>query len=224
MIDKKIIYILILICISGACDNINRSEQESQAIKEAIKDREIRQIKDVDILNKAESLGREISNLAQATLMSTLSEKLQNKDFSEAIRHCNIIAHPLMDSMARVTHAEIRRVSFKNRNANNTPNELEAQLLEAYEYSHENQLEIKPSVQIEDDKQYVLYTKPIMISTNLCLNCHGEPSKEISEPNYDLLNELYPGDSATGYQLNDLRGMWSIRLPMKDVISRLKFD
>jgi len=53
------------------------------------------------------------------------------------------------------------------------------------------------------------------------LNCHGEPGKEISEETLQKLNELYPEDKAIGHQIGDLRGMWSIKIPKKEVVKEM---
>jgi cytochrome c len=62
----------------------------------------------------------------------------------------------------------------------------------------------------ELDSAHLLYTKPIVINNALCLNCHGEVGAAVTEETYALIREKYPNDNATGHQMGDLRGMWSI--------------
>jgi hypothetical protein len=55
----------------------------------------------------------------------------------------------------------------------------------------------------------------------MCLSCHGSVGKDIAPETTAKLTQLYPQDLATGYALGDLRGMWSLRLPKKEVVKRL---
>jgi hypothetical protein len=60
-----------------------------------------------------------------------------------------------------------------------------------------------------------------VINNAQCLNCHGTPGKEVLPENHELIKGLYPQDRATGYSMDDLRGMWSIRLSKKEIIKSL---
>jgi len=44
----------------------------------------------------------------------------------------------------------------------------------------------------------------------LCLTCHGQPEKELTFQTDSLIHTLYPKDKATGYQTNQVRGLWRI--------------
>ncbi|MFM7180505.1 MAG: DUF3365 domain-containing protein [Verrucomicrobiales bacterium] len=54
------------------------------------------------------------------------------------------------------------------------------------------------------------YAKAIPVDA-LCLTCHG---KEIAPPIAQKLRDLYPDDKATDYQVGDLRGIFSVVVPM----------
>jgi len=43
-----------------------------------------------------------------------------------------------------------------------------------------------------------------------CLKCHGVPESDIDSATVQKLRALYPTDLATGYRLNDFRGLWKI--------------
>ena len=49
-----------------------------------------------------------------------------------------------------------------------------------------------------------------IVTNGMCLQCHGEPNKEIDEATLAQLNNLYPDDKAKGYAMNQVRGIWSI--------------
>lgn len=92
-----------------------------------------------------------------------------------------------------------RRISLRNRNPANTPNELEKAILEDWEKTGRAQ----PTGYERDGKIITLH--PIKIASPLCLNCHGK----IEQMNPDIVKEirrLYPNDLAVGYSLGELRG------------------
>jgi hypothetical protein len=53
---------------------------------------------------------------------------------------------------------------------------------------------------------------PITVSQPLCLQCHGSAGDVAAETRKAIL-DIYPNDKATGYALNDLRGIWRITVP-----------
>ena len=115
-----------------------------------------------------------------------------------------------------------RRASLKARNPQDVPTELEGQLLEAYEYNLEKSLEVKPGVQKLEDGNF-LYTRPIIAGNGMCLQCHGKIGEDISEGVAAAIAEKYPDDNATGHEINDLRGMWSIKLDRREIIKSIEF-
>jgi len=53
------------------------------------------------------------------------------------------------------------------------------------------------------------YVEPILVQP-LCLTCHGESlAPEVAAH----IDALYPDDAATGFALDDLRGVWWVELP-----------
>jgi hypothetical protein len=60
-----------------------------------------------------------------------------------------------------------------------------------------------------------------MIDNALCLNCHGKVGENVTQDTYQLIKDLYPGDSATGFEKGDLRGMWSIKMAKKQIVKQL---
>jgi len=186
-----------------------------------MKTHEIKKISDVDILNKALEIGNEIAQSSQGALSQKLMQSMKKDGIAESIKFCHVAASPLTDSLSTIYKATIKRTSNKLRNPSNQPDAIETQLLDAYQYSFDNKLELKESVQVVNNEKSVLYTKPIMINNPTCLNCHGEPGKNLLNENNLLLKSLYPSDSATGYKLNDFRGMWSITIDKKEIINAL---
>lgn len=102
----------------------------------------------------------------------------------------------------------MRTTSLKTRNHLNTPDEMEKTILAEIEKTYKSGGNLKGnSLQFPDGNTKVI--KPIFIE-KLCLNCHGDPIKDIKEDVYKLIKERYPDDFAVGYKEGDLRGMWVI--------------
>jgi hypothetical protein len=127
---------------------------------------------------------------------------------------------PLVDSLSKKYGAVIKRVSFKVRNPKDVPTELEREILEAYEYQMENSAEMKSNVQAVEDDQY-LFTKPILVENALCLTCHGTFENGLTQETDAFIKSKYPEDKATGYEIGELRGMWSITFPKKEIIQSM---
>src|SRR5690606_8583150 len=62
-------------------------------------------------------------------------------------------------------------------------------------------------------ERLVEYMRPIVVQAR-CLACHGERER-LAPTVRSLLDERYPNDEATGYRVGDLRGMVSVRVPLR---------
>lgn len=111
--------------------------------------------------------------------------------------------------MAVVHNARIKRVTDKPRNQANQANTEELEYIENYKRSIANQEGPEPLVKDFGYEVQVYY--PILTNA-MCLQCHGEPNKNIQASTIKKLTALYPKDKAIGYDLNEVRGMWKITL------------
>jgi cytochrome c553 len=151
-----------------------------------------------------ETIGLKYALDTKALLGKNLMGAIQNEGTLAALQFCNIQAMPLTDSMAVQYNANIKRVSDKNRNPNNLANTYEKQLIKQYAEDIQNGVSLKPVV--VENKTNVNFYYPIETNT-MCLQCHGKNiTTEISK---EILR-LYPEDLATGYEENQIRGIWSI--------------
>ena len=180
------------------------------------KSREIKKISDYDITEAAYKKGRNIATISQDVFLKALMKSLKSHGPVESLAFCNMEAQGITDSLSKNLNVKLRRTSLKVRNSQNEPNEYEKQLLEAYQYNFDNGIKLEDNIQ-KLPGEHLLYTKPILIGSPKCLNCHGS-REEISAEVLTKLKEFYPLDSATGYAGGDFRGMWSITFAQKDVI------
>lgn len=216
----RLSYYFVVIFTVVACSTPSNKEK-SKEIKEIMRSQEIKKVSEVDILNKARELGNELAGSSQTALSEKLAASIKENGIPGSIKFCRTVALPLTDSVGMANQVSIKRTSAKLRNPENRPNALEGQLLEAYQYSFEHQLEMREEVQALNGTNSVLFTKPILLKNPVCLNCHGEIGNTLLDENNKLLKSLYPADSATGYKLNDFRGMWSITIDKKVLVNLL---
>lgn len=208
-------FLLILSC--------NSDKRISREVFEQVqKSQEIKIVHEVDILNKALEWGEEISLEAQKELMGTLQKVIGEQGVPGAIEFCNVEALPILKRVSNEYGVSIRRVSNRYRNPADQPTESEKGILEAYEYNEENGVEGNTAnIQKLENGEELLFTKAITIPGGLCLNCHGEPGIDIQDETLEIIDRLYPEDKAKEHQIGSLRGMWSISIPIKEVVNKM---
>ncbi len=148
--------------------------------------------------------GDEITNLAQTILLSNVGKAIQSGGTKYAVEFCNLKASSIIDSLNIANSCSISRVSDKNRNPNNNiGNETEKLIFQLMntEVTRDTLIRLKNTL---------TYYKPIKTALQACLKCHGNPSSDIDVVTLQKINQLYPNDKATGYHLDDFRGMWKV--------------
>ena len=146
-------------------------------------------------------------------LKSVLVKQIQNKGILEAVTVCSDTAQVLTNSFGVERGIYIKRVSLKNRNPNNFPDEFEKKILNQFELLHQNNQMNNDTeyfeIVSEGDYDYLRYMKPIIVQAE-CLNCHGSQS-DIMPDVKNLIAQNYPVDKAVGYKIGDLRGAVSVK-------------
>jgi hypothetical protein len=211
-------YAAILFLFVQGCDTNKPIDRE--AVKEEMKSRELKKVSDSEIMEKGKEIGISIAQAAQKELQKNLLNAIQENGVEGAISFCNANALDIVKGLEDSMGVKVFRVSQKYRNPVDEPDSIEALILDAYHYNVENELKLEPSVQ-EENSETLLFTQPIVINNPLCLNCHGKIGSEITESTYDTINYFYPKDKAVNYELGQLRGMWSIRIPKKEIVNLL---
>jgi hypothetical protein len=150
-------------------------------------------------------IGLEYALSTKKVLGSNLMGTIQEEGTLAALQFCNHRALPLTDSMAMVHNAEIKRVSDKPRNMNNTANADELKIIDQYKKQIAAGETMAPKVIEKTGKVHIYY--PIETNT-MCLQCHGAKVAPDVRKKTAL---LYPKDMAFGYAENEIRGIWSIR-------------
>jgi hypothetical protein len=105
--------------------------------------------------------------------------------------------------------AQIKRASLRYRNPVDQPTKAEKEIIREYQKNLTTNQDLQPVVVDLNDAQ-MLYAKPILLDNPICLNCHGQEIEQISRETLQKIQNLYPEDQATGHELGDLRGIWSV--------------
>jgi len=181
-----------------SCDNSSNESQTKKSDTSTLSQEEMEMY-----LTKGKTIAKE----AFLTLSSNLKTKMNEGGVVNAVEYCNMAAYPLTDSIAKANNATLRRVSVKNRNSMNTPDEVEMGVIDGYKELMAADEKLKPVIINEDGN--VRFMAPILLKP-ACLSCHGTPEKHISTSDLAFIRDLYPNDEAINFSTGDLRGIWSI--------------
>ncbi len=143
----------------------------------------------------------------KAALGKNLMKAIQEKGTDGAVAFCNLRAIELTDSISVMNNAQIKRVSDKPRNPINKANREELGYIATFKEQVASGLEVDPIVIPGNEDVTVYYP----ITTNaMCLQCHGKPNDQVKPTTMATLRKLYPEDKAVGYDVNEVRGIWSV--------------
>lgn len=137
-------------------------------------------------------------------LMKNVAEQMQKGGPESALEFCNIEAMPLTKSMSDKHGFVISRVSDKRRNPKNVANPQELKLIEQYKK------QLLAGELLKPVRTETYYYEPL-VTNGMCLQCHGEPGKNIQPKVVAKITELYPNDLALAYKENEVRGLISIK-------------
>lgn len=211
---KKTGVFILMLSLCLGCDDLRRTDKESEAIRQAIKSREIKKVSDVDILNSAKKHGIALSHLLEVELAEILTRSWRENQWSSLALQDGLHLKSI-DSVSRTSQTIVQ---FIPSGKNVSDAGLEGQLLEAYQYNADQDLPLDESVQMTDDRGYVLYAKPLTFEMVLGFNTAEE---------HDLARELkshleqVPQDSSTRTRLSRFQGMWSIKVSTKEIVADL---
>ena len=144
------------------------------------------------------------------SLQSELKAAMQTGGPVAAIGVCNTKAMPITQKVAAEQGMQLDRVSLKNRNPANLPNEWQATVLEDFQRQKAEGKDIdslawSETVSVNGKKEF-RFMKAIPTG-KICLMCHGT---EISPQIEEVLTDLYPADRAKGYGEGDIRGAFVV--------------
>lgn len=158
------------------------------------------------------------SKLAIKALASNLKKSLKvvliESGPVAAVEYCNIAALDITDEISTDKNILIKRTSLKLRNKNNFPTTWEIKVLKDFEKRRVAGEEIQSinykELYVNNNKTFFRYMKPIPTG-KVCLTCHGS---NIEPKLLSKIIELYPEDKARDFKIGDIRGAFSIQIPI----------
>jgi hypothetical protein len=149
-----------------------------------------------------------------AKLKALLTEELARGGFDGAIAVCAEVAQESTAEYREAFKNDIRRVSLRRRNPANEPDDYERAVLETFDSLPVDE---RPGAEhweviSQDGAESLRYLKPL-VTQPLCLTCHGD-RESMAPAVREALAEDYPDDQATGFEVGDVRGAVTIRIPL----------
>ena len=197
-----------------------------------------------------ETLFRSFIGAMKGTGMMDDSGKITNPNiFAEVLPRCPEMGPVIASEFSRQTGYLVRRVTMRTRNSRNIPDDWELEQLKKFEDmaadgDTRTLLEVtKPDGVIlptrefeafdvvtegkgKDTELYFRYMRSITVpplSSGLpCLKCHGSLNVE-GELGLGVVGAIaaeYPHDMALGYKAGDIRGAWTIKIPLAEMPGR----
>lgn len=143
-------------------------------------------------------------------LKSELVAAMQSDGPVTAIEICNLEAPGIAEAVSLQHGLDIYRVSLKNRNPDNAPNDWQTRVLREFEERRTggespDNLAWSEIAEMEGAREF-RFMKAIPTAA-VCLACHG---KSLATPVAERISELYPEDQATGFSEGDIRGAFVV--------------
>jgi hypothetical protein len=208
MVLSKIKFILPGLLALAACrpDQVKHLPGTKQ-IAEETANWEVKRIMPEDLLHATRWTGDSITAYADTLLRRTLARELKKGNLAQAAAFCRPQSYPQVDSMARKWHASPRRAEWQPAPASATPAAVAAAGLRP----DTMRLIGRPAA----DTFY--YQRPITLSNNVCLRCHGQPGRDLTLAEAKLLQQQHPGLQSVGRQPGQVLGAWQLTLERSGV-------
>jgi hypothetical protein len=139
--------------------------------------------------------------------MKELAAALKAGGPENAVRVCGDVATRVAAEVSTEQGIRVARTALRVRNPGNAPDAWERKVLLQWEASG---VALPFGEEVDGSLRWM---KPITLGT-LCLPCHGGAG-DIPGPVAALLKERYPADAATGFRDGDLRGAFTVTVPLR---------
>ena len=154
---------------------------------------------------------KEVVDPMPEKLKSLLVAEITANGPVKAIEVCSLKAPAMAKAASEKTGWEIKRVSLKNRNPKGKADKWEEKAIKGFEQElagNSDAVMEKGEIVTVEGKQYFRYAKGLKTGKE-CLLCHGK-DENIAKELKEKLKKVYPEDQATGYDVNQVRGILSV--------------
>ena len=163
--------------------------------------------------NKARSM-QAIKELG-SSLKSSVQMAMKESGPIGALEYCNVVALDITKELSDALQLTVSRTSLKTRNKKNIPDDWEQKSLSVFTAQYIAGAEIKNMyfheiVTTNNNDRIYRFIKPIPTG-KVCLTCHGS---NISSDLAHKIKELYPDDKAVDFKLGEIRGAFSVTIPL----------
>ncbi len=155
---------------------------------------------------------REVTAVLQKELKSEIRSAMKVGGPMHALRHCHEKALPVTKRVSETMGAEVGRIALKRRNPANVPNAWEQQQLEGFLQRIQAGERTKGMEAYRVEGTQLRYVKAIPMGAGGCVMCHGG---KVAPALYQKILALYPQDKAVGFAPGDLRGAFTVTLPLQ---------
>ncbi|MEO8195986.1 MAG: DUF3365 domain-containing protein [Thermoanaerobaculia bacterium] len=163
------------------------------------------------------ALARQAVDRLGARLRSLLEAEVAHGGAKGAVDVCADQAQVATREEAARLGISLRRISLRYRNPADAPDAFERAALERFAVQAQAGSlpgELAQVVTGAGGEAELRYLRPIVLGPQ-CLACHGQPSA-LAPGVGEILARRYPDDLATGYASGDLRGAFTVRLPLPE--------
>ncbi|HYG88878.1 MAG TPA: DUF3365 domain-containing protein [Azospirillum sp.] len=143
------------------------------------------------------------------TLGAALRGAIERDGPAGAIGVCHEAAPRIAADLGAKSGWTVRRTSLKARNPAAATSPYEHAVLEDFQARltrGEDIATLTRAETVEEDGRKVFHLVKAIPTGELCLTCHGDALRPEVKAKLD---ELYPGDAATGFKAGDMRGAFS---------------
>ena len=156
----------------------------------------------------------------QSGMMKEVLEQVNKNGYAKSVSYCSEFApsggktlneklKAKFTSEYGIRNFKFRRTSLKYRNPKNAPDEFENKILTSWE--NQEKSGNKAASVTEAIREGYRILVPIRIPMKTCLGCHGT-SESMDAEAKSIIDKIYPGDLAKGFNEGDLRGAISITI------------
>ncbi|MEE4246829.1 MAG: DUF3365 domain-containing protein [Kangiellaceae bacterium] len=156
--------------------------------------------------------GQNFAMQTKSALGSKLKKALKDGGPKHAVTFCKTEAIPITKMMSNKLGATIKRVSDRPRNPSNMASDEELLIINSLKQTLADGSKLVPIV--KNNLATVKGYYPI-VTNGMCLSCHGSVKETIVSETLSAINEEYPEDRATGYGLNEIRGLFVVEMKKK---------
>lgn len=164
-----------------------------------------------EAVQAAEARAEQAADRLARALIDELQRAIAEGGPAHALQICRDAAESIRTDVSASEGLDIRRTSLRVRNAANAPDSWERATLESWADPAVTPAPVSAVVESAGSVE-LRWMRPIML-IDLCVNCHG-PADRLAPGVPEALARFYPYDEATGFSAGDLRGAFSVRVPL----------